>query len=235
MKQTKRFLSMILLVAIVLLLSAEVFANAAEPPRIIMNVIGAPADMTIEVLGRSHRVIWQQRLWETQYRWYFSDSPQGAIFTVSSSEKTFTVTVPKEVHGYNKLMTLDYQKETLVLGEPGWRQLLLVTLRVLLTLLIEGGVFWLFGYRKRGSWMAFILVNLVTQCALNIAIVNDIRFSGYWMLGYILGEAAVFTAEAIILPRLAKEKSVGQGVICALAANMASLVLGGMLLSYLPI
>ena len=39
-----------------------------------------------------------------------------------------------------------------------------------LTLLLEGALFWLFGYRLRRSWLVFLLANLITQGAVNVCV-----------------------------------------------------------------
>ena len=64
---------------------------------------------------------------------------------------------------YNNLCVLDLQSRTLTAGQPWWRQPLLVFLRVALTLLLEGIVFFLFGYRQKRSWILFFLANGLTQ------------------------------------------------------------------------
>ena len=64
----------------------------------------------------------------------------------------------------------------------------------------------------------------------------DLLSSGvYWMLGYGLMELLIFGIEAIAYALLLREKGTGRAAAAAFTANAASLVLGGFLLSQLPI
>lgn len=112
-----------------------------------------------------------------------------------------------------------------------------MSLRVTLTLLIEGMVLYLMGYRQRKSWLIFLLVNLITQGGLNLMLNRtDLLSSGvYWMLGYGFMELLIFGIEAITYALLLREKGTGRATAAAFTANAASLVLGGFLLSQLPI
>ena len=61
------------------------------------------------------------------------------------------------------------------------------------------------------------------------------RFTGYWVLSYILMEFGIFLAECIVLPLLIKEKRKLRSVLFALAANAASLIAGIFLIGHLPL
>lgn len=230
---------MLLILMLLAALSTTVFANATEPPGMLVYVPDAPEDLVLTVDSvsnwRTERI---DRWGESYFRTFTGDEIQpGTVMRVETGGTSFEVLIPEEAaRGYCDLVTLDLEKQTLTVGEPWWRQPLLVTLRVLLTLVLEGAVLWVFGYRQRKSWLAFLIVNLVTQAALNIAIVRQIRFSTYgWTASYIAMEALIFTVESVAFAFLLPEKSRKRGAVCALAANAASLVLGGLLLTWLPI
>ena len=137
--------------------------------------------------------------------------------------------------GYRTLMTLDYTNQILSIGQAPWRQPLLTILRITLTLQIEGTVFWFFGFRGKRSWLVFLAVNLLAQGWLNIVINSYAFHGGYWVLSYILMEFGIFLAECIVLPLLIKEKRKLRSVLCALAANAASLIAGIFLIGHLPL
>ena len=105
-------------------------------------------------------------------------------------------------------------------------------IRLVLTLLIELGVFALFGYRQKKSYLKIGLVNGITQITLTLFVVLAYYFWGA-SLGAILilifGEAIVFLIEGITYPLILKEKSKKLAVFYALTANALSFMI--MLLS----
>ncbi len=232
----------------ILSMAIPAYANSAEPPTVIILTTNLPEDAVISVIipsagetedwHRNHRV---DKLWESYYRLWFNQYTQsldGAYIQVTTSEKTFTCPLPQEMmdkqYRHNTLLTLDYQKETLTMGQNPWRQPLLTALRIILTLLTEGLVFFLFGFRSRRSWVLFFAVNLLTQGWLNISI-NSNAFSGYWILSYILMEALIFLVEPIAFALLTKERKGWQRIVYALTANAVSLALGILLIGHLPL
>lgn len=114
-------------------------------------------------------------------------------------------------------------------------------LYVLLTLLLEGLIFYLFGFRKKISWVAFVFINLITQALLHIWIdspnlFDSIRFSQDELIFCLIsGEIFVFLFEAVAFGIFVKEKNISNRTIYALVANLFSLVLGGFILSFIPI
>lgn len=94
-----------------------------------------------------------------------------------------------------------------------WRTPLLVALRVTLTLLLEGLVFLLFGYRTRRSWLAFAAVNLLTQGGLN-ALITGPGSSAYFVFGYGFGELVVMAVETAAFACLLREHGRGKARPC---------------------
>ena len=130
----------------------------------------------------------------------------------------------------------------LLYGEPWWRQPLLVFLRVALTLLLEGIVFFLFGYRQKRSWILFFLANGLTQLFVNLLLLNFVGALGnlysaklaFWFL-YLPMEILVILLELFLFCPMLKEKKRWNAVLYTIAANLCSWLLGGALLAYLPI
>ncbi|MCD7761180.1 MAG: hypothetical protein LUH16_05330 [Clostridiales bacterium] len=234
------------------LLALPAWGNSAEPPCFTVLVIDPPEGLTITLVSPDNEsqapleLTRDDRAWESYYRFYYwqDGSEQGAnaenaTLTVSYGEDSFTLDLPDMTDQYyNNLLTLDIASQTLTDDAPAWRTPLLVALRVLSTLVIEGVVFFLFGFREGRSWLVFLGVNLATQLLLNWAITGSfstLTTSGYWWFLYIFGEVLVFAAETVAFGTLLKENGRGRAVGCALTANAASLVLGGLLLTYLPV
>lgn len=98
------------------------------------------------------------------------------------------------------------------------------------TLLIEGIIFWLFGFRDRRSWIVFLAVNVATQLALHLVTGVALSMAGWHFLNYfltiILQELVIWAVEAVVFARLIQEHDRYQRVGCAVLANIASFVLG---------
>ena len=113
------------------------------------------------------------------------------------------------------------------------RMVLIIGMRVALTLLIEGVLFWVFGYREKHSWGVFLCFNAMTQLALNL-ILGGATMDSYILFGYYLLEAAIVVFEALAYWNTLKEKR-GRSIPYAMCANAASLVIGALMIENLPL
>ncbi len=241
----KKLLYILLPLILLFSMTVPAFANAAEPPGLIIlsNDLPHGAVLTLENSRGEAAELRQTRrndiAWESQYRLWFTmdvEDWNAAVLRVTVGENSFTIPVPDgTVNRYNTVLTLDYEKQTLTLGQDPWRQPVLTAVRVLLTLFSEALVFFLFGFRKKRTWLVFLIVNLLTQGWLNVIINTSGLSSGYWMIGYYLAEIVIFAGEAIAVGLLVKEQKPWKRVVCTLLANAVSLVLGVVLISNLPV
>lgn len=223
---------------------SAVFANSAEPPSFTVYSDNCPEDMEIYVryedgteanaLGTYGK---ERRAWESVF-WmetYIAYKPVRDLHIVSS-EKNFYIDMPE---GYSSLARLDFEKETFTDGMPPWRPVLLIFLRVILTLLTECAVyFFIVRYRQRRSYIAIILINLITQGIVNIMINGgSVIYHGGYFLSYIILEAFVFLTEMCLMPIAVREgdrNRIPRAVGGAFFANLVSLIVGGVILTYLP-
>lgn len=246
-KCTGFFISLMLLVLIATAISPVVLANSAEPPAFTVIVSSPPDDLTLSVrfadgsTADAIRLQKEQKGWEAYYRYFYHMVPssgeamQGSTLVVQSAEGSFECALPAATFAkYNNLLTLDIATKSVLVGQSTARTGLLVGMRVLLTLLIEGLIFFAFGYRKKASWIAFAVINLLTQGALNLAF-TGLGLGSYWVIGFVFYEVMIFIAEMVAFPLVLKEHKKGRAIAYAFAANLASLVLGGLLISFLPI
>lgn len=249
----KQYLSLLLALPLLLCLLCPrtAFANSGEPPCFTVLVCNAPEDLSVTLVLGDETVEpvllkRERQAWESYYRFYYGMSEwareheeewlENAALLVETGETQYTCAIPSEAFNvYNNLLTLDVKGQVLTEGQPLWRQPLLVGLRVALTLVLEGLVFFLFGYRSRRSWAIFLAVNLVTQALLNIAIAGTAFRSGYWVFLYGFGEALIFAAETAVFALTLREHGRGRGALCALTANAASLAVGGWVIANLPV
>ena len=245
MNATKR-LCLACLLTVVLLLPIPALANAAEPPALTVIVANAPDDLTLALQladdSISEPIVLRREIkaWETYYRFFYHELPnremstQGVKLLVSSEGASYVCELPWDMlAGYNNIVTLHLNTRSVTAGKTLQRTVLLITLRVILTLLIEGVVFFLFHYQTKRSWKIFFVVNLVTQGIVN-ALLTGPATNTYWIIAYVAIEILVFITEMVLFGFLLKEYSKRRAVLCAFLANAASLTFGGLLLYYFP-
>lgn len=112
------------------------------------------------------------------------------------------------------------------------RTYILIALRVILTLIIEGVVLYAFGFRQKRTYLVFLIVNLLTQGFLNYSFTGP-NLSYIWWVKYIVIEICIVAVELILFELFIKEK--GPKVNFVLVANLLSLLVGGYVISSLPI
>ncbi len=110
-----------------------------------------------------------------------------------------------------------------------------IVISILLTIAIEGVILLAFGYRKITSFLKMLYVNLGTQALLYTAIMLGGLYGGFF--GYfgilILGEAIVLVVEVILYALLLREITKGRAMMYAMVANVTSLVIGLISVTYL--
>lgn len=98
------------------------------------------------------------------------------------------------------------------------------------TLVIEGVLFWLFGFREKHSWLVFAVVNVLTQLGLHLAMGASLTRAGWYFLSYffllLLPELIIWAVEAALYAALLREHSRRRQIGCALLANLASFAAG---------
>ena len=257
MKQ--KVLGLLLALALCLAVPVTACANGLESPCLTVLVPHPAWGLTLTLefdSGTSLEPLVLRREgkgWETYYRFSYYDlwgardygpqSLEGAQLLVDRNGETFSVPVdPEGFTTYDNLVTLDLLGRKLIYGQPWWRPPVLILLRVGLTLALEGGVFYLCGYRQRRSWLVFLLVNLVTQGAVNVCIhflfpvaVDAYRAMVFGMFFYTPIEIAVLLIELPAFVLLLKEHRKRRAAGFAAAANLCSWALGGCFLMFLPL
>lgn len=228
----------------ILLLPSTACANSAQPPAILVIALNAPNDLALdgEVNGEFVPMRFSSAAWESYYKLHYSDYPVGdtrgvmpTAIRVTTGGASKTLPLPNMANTYDNVFTLDCMTMTLTEGTLPLRGTLLVTMRVALTLVLEGLVFYLFGFHEKRSWIAFFVINLITQVGLNAALSEAAFTNGYAILGLILLELLVLLVEIPAFLIALKEKKWWQRLIYVLFTNIFSLVLGGALITCLPI
>lgn len=215
------------------------FANSAEPPALIIIVTDPQREVQVTVLGTKGEVQPQIRQvsWERHFQFYklMLEPHKVQRILVKTPDKSFEVLTPYKIRDYHSVFTLDLSTQTLTEGTSPYRDGILVALRLLLTFLIEGALFYAFGFRDKSSWLAFIGINLLTQGFLNLWLSQSDNWDSYLILLLIFGEFFIFMAESILMLIYLKEKSRIRQLAYVWTSNFASLVLGGYLILNLPL
>lgn len=231
---------LLLFVLFAFIVPIPVYANSAQPPALVIIMKNAPEDaaVSLDTNDGFMKVPKRQVAWETYFLLYSFDMGFDSVITlqISGNGTQYELTIGSEyLNRYDSIVTLDFAARTITHGKLLSRSILLVSIRVILTLIIEGTVFLLFDFRDKRSWMVFIIMNLVTQGALNIALNRGGPIQSYLILYLIVLELFVFIAEIVGSLVFIKEQRGIRRIMFVLVANLTSLVAGITLITALPV
>jgi len=234
----KLFLMILITILMTLVITPPCYGNSAEPPSILIIVPNAPEDLKIcigsgDTYAEARKT---DKIMESYYTFYSHELQRANDYTIkiSTEDSAFEILL-KPIKHYNNIYSLDLKRQTLAPGKLLSRSLFLVFLRITFTLIIEAAVFWLFGFRDKRSWIAFGVINLMTQGALNIWLNGLSPLLSYVILTLIFGEILVFIAEIIAFFIFIKEHQRLRIFLYVIIANLFSLGAGGYMISVLPI
>lgn len=97
-----------------------------------------------------------------------------------------------------------------------------------LTLIIEGLILILFRFSMKQNWRTFLLVNIITQVLLTIVVFGAMHFYGLLLgiLAYAAFEWVILIVEAILFAKYLSQHSKRRRIMFAITANIASFLLG---------
>jgi hypothetical protein len=233
-------LVLVLCTVMITILPTVTLANSAEPPSLIILTNNPPDDLSIVLISDNNQpeAIVRRVAWEGYYVFYSADlkASDKYSFKVTTKGESFECTLDTPLQGYNNVFTLDMSNRKLTPGKYPLRSVLLVSIRLLLTLLIEGIIFWLFRYKQKRSWIVFLAINLITQGLLNIWLSGGKSpLQSYLILVLFMGELFVFIAEMIAFPIFIKEHKKRRAFAYAFIANFISLIAGTYFITLLPV
>lgn len=238
-RKKKLLLTMALSMLMVIVLVSVCYGNSAEPPSILIIVPNAPEDLEISIgSGNTNmKANMRDKIIEKYYAFYSSDLMIAKDYNinVSTKEGSFEIALEEPFEKYNNIYTLNLEDQTLTPGKLLSRSILLVSMRIILTLAIEAIIFRLFGFKNKKSWIAFLIINLITQGALNIWLNGFAPLASYLVFTLIFGEILVFIAEIIAFSALIKEHRRMRTFLYVITANFLSLFAGGYIITVLPI
>ncbi|MFA9422371.1 MAG: hypothetical protein ACERLG_02250 [Sedimentibacter sp.] len=215
------------------------FGNSAEPPSILIIVPNAPdnLEVSIESEGSMYEARQIDKSIEKYYTFYSSEMQKSNNYKliVKNADNSFEIKLDETMENYNNIFTLNLKTHALTKGKLVSRSVFLILTRLILTLVIEAIVFWVFRFKEKKSWLVFLVINLITQGVLNIWLNGFSPMGSYMVLSLIFGEVFVFLAEIMVFLALCNEHGRLRRVLYVLTANIMSLIVGGYLITILPI
>jgi len=121
------------------------------------------------------------RAWEVYNRFsflhYAKIEIENAVLRITAHGETFEINIDTEIvdgllktWNYHSVVMLNIQRKSIIYGISLSRSIFLISLRVCLFIAIMGILFYLFGYLKRRSWIAFTAISLPGEIFINFAI-----------------------------------------------------------------
>ena len=230
----RKIVSLLILITIILS-TAVSFANSSAPPRLTIIVYGQQEGLSIKLKdAEMTELSVQSRLLYKEYNFYDlgMNSSETPVLLISYKGNSEEIAITQQLDSYDNIFTLNLKSMKLSEGASKVVTAFIVFSRVAMTIAIEALVFLAFGYRKSLSWMIFILMNLITQAGLNIWLMT-MRQDGYIIIALVIGEFFVLITEMVLTVLLIREHGRLRALGFAFAANIASLFLGGYLLTVL--
>ena len=237
-KLKKIFLQISVFLMIFIFFAPVAYANSAEPPSITIIVTNPPENIEIYVKQgeKYEKGLRTDKLGESYFSFYSAQLSSELIsLEIKMGDEISTVNIQKPINEYNNIYTLNVKNMTVFVGKRPLRSVSYILVRIILTLIIEAAIFFLFRFKNKKSWHAFIIINLLTQGLLNIWLGLQHPSFGYIILVLIFGELMVYIAEIILFLIALAEHSKLKVFLYAITANTLSLIAGYYFLQYLPL
>ena len=167
---------------------------------------------------------------DNEFAWTYYPPDEFKILVYFPESNTFYSSNALEKYAFDDVLTADLSTDTIIvtrIGNSGvfFRKFMI---RVLLTLLIEVGLGYLFGYRSKKEITTLVIVNIITQVLL-----SGVLTFGEYMYGLLLylillpiGEIIVFLLEGIIYSISFRDQKKGKLWIYTFLANVLSFLIG---------
>ncbi len=145
--------------------------------------------------------------------------------------------VSEEIHrtSLKTVLTYDYNQNTVVLEKSALAFIKQFLTTCTTTLFIEGILLLVFGFSLKKNWVAFLLINLVTQIALTLTIGVLCQKEGLLTAAIVFFplELIIIIVESILFAVALKEHSKGRRVLYAIISNVLSAAIGLVIMIFL--
>ena len=236
----KKMIGILAIIITIWLRMISGLGNAAEPP-IIWILIPSTTTQVEAFIQADDKVVAgfvRQEAAVTSIRFFRYDIVESGLttdtvmLTLIVDGNPFTQPIELDTNQYNTIYTYDLHTQQLTLGTSTMRAWGLAAIRLGVTLAVEALVFLLFGYRHLRTWIAFLLINLLTQGTLNIAIIGF--GPGGALFSFVFLEMLIFIFELFAFGFSVKEGNKVKLLAIVLLANAVSLIIGMNLLTRYP-
>lgn len=253
----KMLLALVLVMLVFAVMPVGAWALGPYPPTLTVIVYGAPKDLQMNVLlqyeGQTLNVPmdFERRAWESYYRvyrdyvsmhtyWHGNGRDfKDAELVLVSGEGEKVIPIPDgllQPRGYDEILTVRYATGELSYGFPAWRAPLLIGLRVLAALLVEGIFFRFYGYTTRRSWLMFVIINVVVHGIVNSLCYGRINITdNVYRVAYFTIILLSFLAELCAFLLTVVEYDSDRLSKCLIKANVASHAVNYLLIKLLPL
>lgn len=166
-----------------------------------------------------------------EYVYSYHGLPDTFRLAVATSEGAQAVEQPYTRQLFHTVLVYDWATNTAQAVTPSLLFYLAQLCSTLVpTLVIEGLILLAFGFRKRRTWLMFLLVNVVTQVGLHLYFATRTELAqmdfDLYLLMLFPAELIIFLVELFAYDLLWKEHSPSRRALYALCANAASFTLG---------
>ncbi len=229
-------------------------AGPGEDTFVTIMVNGAPREMTVTLEfpedAEQEPIVMERedRVWETYFRVYFRGHlikwrwglPDSTQVAVKNGPESFVTSFPEGSRtGENAIFLLDVGSRSMEEGDPPFRTVFLIAMRIGITLLLQVLIFYLLGYRDRRSWLIFLLTVSVTQAVLQAFVLRGASTlsSDYvlWALVVLcLSEGFVTVVHTVLFSLLFWNHRERRAVWCAALCNVVTLAVGAVNVVFLP-
>ena len=218
---------------------ASAKATAATLPQVNIMVLNAPMDLQVQFLvdgqwtpGRKSVVAWETTFVYDDLQ-QMPEHPVTAI-KVEYGAQNYELEVSWSGESVAEYM-LDLGDRSLHVGHYAMRTYIIVALRVLLTLIVEGLLFFKFGFRAKRSWIIFLAVNLAMQVVLNWLFGRGGALSAVFIL-FMLPEDCIITGiEMLVIGIAVKEHTLIRRLLFPVVANIASFIVSMVVFIIVPL
>lgn len=190
-------------------------------------VMGTPAPMWGDLTG----VRTEERI---EHRFGYMGVPDDfKLIIVTPDDKLI---VSQELHrsSLKTVLTYDYEMKTVVIEKPITAYIKQFFGTCTATLFIEGILLLVFGFSLKRNWIAFLLINLLTQLALTFTIGVLFQTEGLLTASIVFYpvEFIIIIVESILFAMLLKEHRRLRRVSYAIMANVLSATIGIAIMMY---
>jgi hypothetical protein len=217
---------------------ASAKATSAMQPQVNIMVLYAPMDLQVQFLvdgqwtpGRKSVVAWETTF--VYYDWQLSEHPVTAI-KVEYGAQSYELQVSSSGESVSKYM-LNLGDRSLHVGHYAMRTFILAALRVLLTLFVEGLLFFKFGFRAKHSWIIFFAVNLALQVVLNWRFGTGGALSAMFILFMLPEKCIIAGIETLVIGIAVREHTLIRRLLFPVVANIASFIVSMVVFIIVPL